>query len=152
MRLRFINKYPEAFYYVVMVISIFGGIMNYRHTEEPLENFVWCFVVRIISGIIAVRISVKRYSLMEKTKEKMLDLWGNFKFGGISAFIIGCILEIIFFVQDYKEYGEEQFNEIDNYCELYVLFALVAAGGVVAFLIGYFKYKSLEKKSCSSFY
>lgn len=142
---------PEMLY-CVAVISIFAGIFNYNHSDEPLVNFKWWFVVGIVSGIIAFIVSVRKYSLMEKTKEKMLHLWSNFKFGGICAFIVGFIMEIIFFVQGHKEYGEGQFSEIDLNNELYVLLGLVIVGGVVVFLIGYFNYKNTEKKSMSSFY
>lgn len=144
-------KNPEMLY-CVAVVSIFAGIFNYNHSEEPLENIIWWFVVGIVSGIIAVIVSVRKYYKMEKTKEGMLNLWDKLKFGGICAFVIGCIMEIIFFVQGHKEYGEGQFSEIDTYSELYVLLALVAVGGVIAFLIGYFNYKNTEKKSMSSFY
>lgn len=140
--IRMLNKYPEILFYTVMVLCIFAGIVNYRNSGEPFMNFIWWFVVGIVSGIIAVGISVTRYVVMDKTKEKMIELWTNFKIGGMMAFSCACLFEIFLAIGCYKEGG---LSEIGKNDEIFVLGALAAVAGLVIFFIGLYKKKMFGK-------
>lgn len=137
--IRYLNKYPEALFYTIMVLSILGGISNYRNSEEPFINFIWWFFVGILSGIIAISISVFKWVSMKKSKENLLALCSKFEFGGMSAFICSIIFFIIFAIAGYQQYKEEGFFEIDNYDEIFILAALVGISGLILFIIGKIK-------------
>lgn len=142
---RIVAKYPEIVFYTFMVIPIWAGIVNYRNSEEPLQNFVGWFILGIISGAIAVGISVKRYHARPKTKAAMIDLWMKFETGGMMAFVGTVIFGIIFAAAGYHKYKEEGYFAIDKYVDVYVFAALCAVVGLAIFFFGRYKRKKYSK-------